>query len=100
MVVGLYGKVLPNQNGALLHSHPVEMTDSRAGSRSSGSALPIACRDDVGDFRTRRYGFYANVNLVDLTAESGERNGCPRSSCADTDVQWLYNGRKPVYSLI
>ena len=54
MVVGLYGKVLPNQNGAPLRAaHARGSTASRAASRSSASASPTSSRERPGPCRRR-----------------------------------------------
>ena len=64
MVVGLYGKVLPNQNGAPLRVH----VPWKYGFKSGKSIVRIRFtdkmpRDDVGRCSApNEYGFYANVN--------------------------------------
>ena len=64
MVVGLYGKVLPNQNGAPLRVH----IPWKYGFKSGKSIVRIRFTDKHADERRGRcqapneYGFYANVN--------------------------------------
>ncbi len=102
MVVGLYGKVLPNQNGAPLRVH----IPWKYGFKSGKSIVRIRFTDKMPRTswayqNSAEYGFYANVNpTVDHpTVDPGARGAAAGilQEPADADVQRLRgSGRKHV----
>jgi methionine sulfoxide reductase catalytic subunit len=93
MVVGLYGKVLPNQNGAPLRVHTPwkygfkgakSIVRIRFTDRQPRTSWPVSAPDE--------YGFYANVNPnVDHPRWSQARERRLPNFFANTPTQ-MFNG--------
>ena len=103
MVVGLYGKVLPNQNGAPLRIHsPVEV---RLQERQVDRAHPLhrqAAADDVGDLGAERVRVLREreSDRVASALEPGAREPAARvpQEHADADVQRLRDQVASLYT--
>ena len=100
MVVGLYGKVLPNQNGAPLRL----MVPWKYGFKSGKSIVRIRFTDQMprttwAIMAPEEYGFYANVNpTVNHPRWSQAREKRLPSFLANTPTQ-MFNGYSEVASL-
>ena len=102
-VVGMYGKLLPNQNAPRCASWCRGNTASRASNPSSPSASPSASQGRRGTSRHRtNYGFYANVNpTVDHPrwSQATERR-LPSSLFSPNRIDTrMFNGYEEVASL-
>ena len=103
MVVGLYGKVLPNQNGAPLRVH----IPWKYGFKSGKSIVRIRFTDkqpqnDLGGATPHEYGFYANVNPTVGHPRWSQAREAPAAELlqehADADVQRLRrSGGQPLH---